>query len=183
MSSKVMLETLVTYKFESQVDMAESRDFKSNSNRQIKDIVKKVDRSCKEIKAEKNKTGKWKMDKFRKTNRKYAEKCKSEWGNKTSPENLSGKALLNTQDLMNENDMYEKEIRFRDRARARNWNRMQNKSTCETNSEEAVLVALGNVVYAEGDLLQWQFSYTTFTSSDGNRSGRFCIDRLSYNWV
>lgn len=50
--------------------------------------------------------------------------------------------------------MYEKEIRFRVRASTRNWNRMKNKSTCHTNIEQAVLVALGNAVCAEGDLLQ-----------------------------
>lgn len=108
-------------------------------------------------------------------------RTKSEWNNKTSPWTVR-KCVLKHTELMNENEVREKEIRFRGRARTRNWNRMQNKSTCHTNIEQAVLVALGNAPCVEGDLLQWQFWYMAFTSFEGNHSGRFVLKLSIATW-
>lgn len=83
------------------------------------------------------------------------------WNNKTSFWTVR-ECVLKYIKLMNENDMWETEIRFRGRARvrARNWNKMQNKSTCHTNIEQAVLLGLGSAACAEVNLLQWQFYYS-----------------------
>lgn len=124
---------------------------KSFPNRQVEDIIEKVGRSCEQNKADKTKQKTGKKEKVQ--NQKDKQKiCKSEWNNKTLTCTV-GEGVLKYTELTNENETYEKEIRFRGRARNWNRNRMQNKSTCHTNTEQAVLVAVGNVVCAEGDLL------------------------------